>query len=119
MLGGYKVEYTDERRWSEKGETLSDVSAQKEFGISREDIIAAIRADKLQYRESNMHGNPWLRLLRHEVESLVVEIFGDKYLDEKKLKNELAQINKEEKSLKRQVVLLEKRKTELLTIIDK
>lgn len=113
------MEYTDERRWSEKGETLSDVSAQKEFGISREDIIAAIRADKLQYREANMHGNPWLRLLRHEVESLVVEIFGDKYLDEKKLKNELTQINKEEKSLKRQIVLLEKRKTELLTIIDK
>ena len=113
------MEYTDERSWSEKGETLSDVSAQKEFGISHEDIIAAIRADKLQYREGNMHGNPWLRLLRHEVEALVVEIFGDKYLDEKKLKNELAKINKEEKRLKRQIVLLEKRKAELLGKLDK
>lgn len=111
--------YIDERRWSEKGETLSDVSAQKEFGISREDIIAAIRADKLQYREGNMHGNPWLRLLRHEVEFLVGEIFGEKYLEEKKIRNELAQITKEEKSFKRQIVLLGKRKTKLLEKLDK
>jgi hypothetical protein len=82
--------YSDERRWSEKGETLSDVSAQKEFGISRDDIITAIRADKLQYREGNMHGYPWLRLLRHEVEILVIEICGKKYLDEIKIRNELA-----------------------------
>ena len=35
------------------------------------------------------------------------------------LKNGLAQINKEEKSLKKQIVLLEKRKAELLGKLDK
>ncbi|MHB8125220.1 MAG: hypothetical protein ACYDEJ_06160 [Desulfitobacteriaceae bacterium] len=108
----------DESIWQKKGETLSDASARKEFGIKREDIIDGIREGKLQYKDGNMHGNPWFRLLRYEVEALVVEIFGDKYLDEIKIKNELAQILKEEKSLKRQIVLLEKRKAELLGKLD-
>ena len=57
--------------WSRKGATLSDKSARQEFGLTQQEIIAAIRAGKLQFRESNMHGNPWYRLLRYEVESLV------------------------------------------------
>jgi len=36
----------------------------------------AFRAGKLQVSESNMHGNPWFRLLRHEVEALVKEKAG-------------------------------------------
>ena len=50
---------------------MSDKSARQEFGLTQEEIIAAIRTGKLQVRESNMHGNPWFRLLRHEVEALV------------------------------------------------
>lgn len=108
--------YYDELIWNKKGETLSDASAQKEFGIKREDIIDAIRSGKLQYREGNMHGNPWLRLLRQEIEALVVEIYGEKYLNEKKIKNELEQIDKEIKKLKKQCASLEKRKTKLYTL---
>ena len=48
--------------WSRKGATLSDKSARQEFGLSQQEIIAAIRVGKLQFRESNMHGNPWYRL---------------------------------------------------------
>lgn len=59
--------------WSRKGATLSDKSARQEFGLTQQEIVAAIRAGKLQYREASMHGNPWLRLLRHEVEALVRE----------------------------------------------
>src|SRR5690349_2966373 len=70
--------------WSRKGATLSDKSARQEFGLTQEEIIAAIRAGKLQFRESNMHGNPWLRLLRHEVEALVRDKNG---LDHLKKKN--------------------------------
>jgi len=63
-------------RWSSRGATLSDKSARQEFGLTQQEIVAAIRAGKLQYRENNMHGNPWFRLLRHEVEALVREKGG-------------------------------------------
>ena len=53
---------------------MSDKSARQEFGLTQQEIIAAIRTGKLQYRESSMHGYPWFRLFRHEVESLVQEI---------------------------------------------
>ena len=40
MLEEYKVQYSNDERWSVEGETLGDASAQKEFGILHEDIIA-------------------------------------------------------------------------------
>ena len=76
--------------WSEKGATMSDKSARQEFGLTQQEIIVAIRAGKLQFRESNMHGNPWYRLLRHEVESVVREKSGSDSLHKKKLQKELA-----------------------------
>src|SRR5229473_1154754 len=66
--------------WSRKGATLSDKSARQDFGLTQQELIAAIRVGKLQFRESNMHGNPWYRLLRHEVESLVREKSGQDHL---------------------------------------
>jgi hypothetical protein len=68
--------HDDTAIWSRKGATLSDKSARQEFGLSQEDIYTALRAGKLQFRESSMHGNPWFRLLRHEVEALVKERSG-------------------------------------------
>jgi hypothetical protein len=59
--------YGDE--WGRKGATLSDKTARAEFGLTQDEIIAAIRAGKLQYRPAAMHGNPWLRLLRCHEES--------------------------------------------------
>ena len=70
--------------WSSKGATLSDKSARVEFGLTQQEIVAAIRACKLQFREGNMHGNPWFRLLRHEVEAFVSETNGQDYLHTKK-----------------------------------
>ena len=70
--------YEDNSRWSRKGATFSDKSARQEFGLTQQEIIAAIRAGKLQFRGSNMHGNPWFRLLRHEVEALVREKSGER-----------------------------------------
>jgi hypothetical protein len=57
--------------WVRNGATLSDKTARKEFGLTQDEIVEAIRAGKLHYREASMHGNPWLRLLRREVEALV------------------------------------------------
>jgi hypothetical protein len=36
--------------WSRKGATLSDVAAQKEYGVDRNFIIDGMRAGKLEYR---------------------------------------------------------------------
>ncbi len=105
--------------WSEKGATLSDKTARKEFGLSQRDILEAIREGKLQYRENNVFGNPYLRLLRHEVEGLVAEKCGSDGLARKKLKSELARVNKDMRKLKAQVVALEQRRIELLGILGK
>lgn len=49
--------------WQRKGATLSDKTARKEFGLTQDQIVQAIRACKLHHREASMHGNPWVRLL--------------------------------------------------------
>src|SRR6266705_4124270 len=55
-----------DREWGRKGATLSDKTARQEYGLTQDEIFAAIDAGKLQYRPAAMHGNPWLRLLRSE-----------------------------------------------------
>jgi hypothetical protein len=100
--------------WRRKGATLSDKTAQEEFGLTWEEIVRAIRAGKLHYQEQSMHGNPWLRLLRREVEALVRERHGANYLRDRQAKTELARINKELKRLKRQIAVLEERKSKLI-----
>jgi septal ring factor EnvC (AmiA/AmiB activator) len=102
-----------EPNWSQKGATLSDKSAQKEFGLTQQEIIAAIRAGKLQYREGSIHGNPWLRLLRHEVEALVKEKDGQDHLHKKKLQKELADLDKEARKIKTRLKAIERRRAEL------
>jgi hypothetical protein len=99
--------------WGKKNETLSDKSAENEYGISRREILDAINAGELQFRESSMHGNPWFRLLRVEVERLVEKKYGTDYLKEKKTKKELSEINRELKTLNKRVSELEARKKEL------
>jgi len=104
--------------WVTKGATLSDKSARKEFGLAQEEIIGAIKDGKLQYRTNNIFGNPYLKLIRSEVEAFVHEKYGSNYLKEKKIEKELAQVNKELKMLKAQVLSLEQRKAELLASLD-
>jgi hypothetical protein len=103
-----------EYEWKRKGGTLSDKTAREEFGLTQEEIIHAIQAGKLQYRESSMHGNPWLRLLRQEVEALVKKRHGEIYLKDQKAKTELAQINRELRRLKGEIAALEERKSKLV-----
>ncbi len=103
--------------WSKKGATLSDKSARKEFGLTQEEIVTAIRKGKLQYRMNSIYGNPFLRLVRSEVEKLVDEKHGGDYLKKKKPEKELAQVNKELKSLNARVACLEKCRVELLAML--
>ena len=100
--------------WGRKGATLSDKTARSEYGLTQEEIFAAIDAGKLQYRPAAMHGNPWLRLLRREGEDLVRTRHGDRYLRERQARTELAQVNRELKQLRAQLATLEERRAALL-----
>ena len=108
------MEFHDEE-WGRKGATLSDKTARSEFGLTQDEIVAAINAGKLQYRTASMHGNPWQRLLRREVEELVRSRQGEQYLRERQARTELARINRELKQLRTQLATLEKRRAALLS----
>jgi hypothetical protein len=99
--------------WQCKGSTLSDKTAREEFELTQDEILRAIRAGKLQYREGSMYGNPWLRLLRREVEALIRSRHGGGCLKDLQAKQELTRIDRELKRLKRQIADLEKRKSQL------
>jgi hypothetical protein len=105
--------YEDNSIWLQKGATLSDKSARQEFGLTQQEIFAAMRAGKLQYREACMHGNPWFRLLRHEVEALVKQKSGPDHLHRKNLEKELADINTEARKLKARLKVLDRRRAEV------
>jgi hypothetical protein len=105
--------------WQCKGATLSDKTARKEFGLTQEEIVQAIRAGRLQHRHGAMHGNPFLRLLRREVETLVKKRHGDDYLRERQAKAELARVSRELKKLKAQVDALEDRRAALVAELEK
>ena len=57
--------------WARKGATLSDVTAKKEYGVTRNFIIEGIEAGKLEYREGSVWGNPYLRILRQQLEEFL------------------------------------------------
>lgn len=105
-------------KWNEKGAALSDKSARKEFGLTQKQILDAIKDGQLQYRENHIHGNPYLRLLRIEVEALVIAKHGPKFLSNQKLQTELKAIGRQIRSLKTKIKALEKRQAELLNELD-
>src|SRR6266508_6101507 len=105
--------------WQRKHATLSDKTAREEFGLTEDEIVRAIRAGKLQYRDNSIYGNPFLRLLRREVMALVKENHGPNFLKDQQAKTELIRINRELKRLKRQITALEERKSKLMAGLAK
>ena len=105
--------------WLRKGATLSDKTASKEFGLTQNEIVQGIRTGKLQYRLNSAHGNPFLRLLRREIEALVKKKHGADFLKEWQTNTELAQLNREVKRLKRQLAALEVRRSQLVAAIGR
>jgi hypothetical protein len=103
-----------DEEWRRKGATLSNKTAQKEYGLTDDEIVAAIDAGHLQYRVSSIHGNPWLRLLRSEVEALTVSSLNDTDHRQRRAKAELARVKKELTQLRTHVAALEERRSELL-----
>lgn len=100
--------------WNEKDSTFSDKTARKEFDLTQDEIYEAVRAGKLQYKENHIHGNPYLRLLRREVENLVKEKYGENHLKDKNRENEINSISKEIRALQSKITRLEKKRAILL-----
>ncbi len=99
--------------WNRKGATLSDVTAKKEYGVSRDFIVKGIRAGKLEYREGAIWGNPYLRVLRSQLERYIAKELGADRLSSGKNQTELRKIKKEMADLKKRLAELQARRTEL------
>ena len=94
---------------------MSDKTARKEFGLTQDEIVEAIRTGKLHGRVNSMHGNPWFRLLRGEVEEFVRVNRGREFLEERQATVELAHVDSELRRLRSELTKLEKRRAELST----
>jgi hypothetical protein len=96
--------------WNRKGATLSEVTAKTEYGVSREFIVKGIKAGSLEYREGVMWGNPYLRILRGQLEKCITEELGEDYLMKVKVQTELRSVKKEISQLKKKLSDLQDRK---------
>jgi hypothetical protein len=105
--------------WNCKGATLSDVTAKKEYGVSRDFIVRGIRAGKLEYRHGAVWGNPYLRILRSQLEQYIAEELGEDCLSSGKNQTELRKIKKEMADLKKRLAELQARRTELEKAVRK
>ena len=108
-VGSDMAEYGE---WNRKGATLSNVTAQKEYGVSDDFIVKGIRAGELESREGAVWGNPYLRVLRSQLERYIAAQLGSEYLVGKKSRIELHAINKEIAVIRKRLTLLEARKAE-------
>ncbi len=107
-----------QEEWSRKGATLSDKTARKEFGLTQDEIVAAIDAGQLQYRVGVIHGNPWLRLLRREVEELMDNAYNDRDHRQRRARAELARVDRDLKKLRTDLAALEERRAELVADLE-
>ena len=99
--------------WNAKGATLSDVTAKAEYGIDWAFVVKGINAGRLEYRNGAIWGNPYLRVLRSQLEKYITEELGQEYLLKVKAQAELGRVKKEIAKLKKQLNVLESRKTVL------
>ena len=103
-----------QEEWTRKGATLSDKAARKEFGLTQDEIVAPIDAGQVQYRVGVIHGNPWLRLLRREVEELMDSTYQDRDHRQRRARAEVARVDRDLKKLRAEIAALEERRAKLL-----
>ena len=99
--------------WNRKGATLSEVTAQTEYGISSEFIIKGIQAGDLEYRDGAIWGNPYFRILRSQLEAYIVVKLGEDFLQRTKNQAELRSVKMEINNLNKKLISLQVRKKEL------
>jgi len=99
--------------WNRKGATLSDITAQKEYGVSRDFIVKGIQTGKLEFRDGSIWGNPYLRILRSQLEHYIASERGSEHLASSKNQTELREIKKETAALKKRLEELQIRRAQL------
>ena len=99
--------------WNRKGATLSDKTAKKEYGVSRDFIVKGIRAGRLEYKNGSVWGNPYIKILRRQLEQYIAEEIGPDRLTSSKTQTELRKIKQEMANLKKRLKELQTRRTEL------
>lgn len=99
--------------WNRKGATLSDVTAKAEYGVERDFIIKGIESGKLECRDGSIWGNPYLRVLRSQLEKYIVDELGAEHLSRIKSEFELHTIKKQIRETKKRLKALELRHGEL------
>jgi hypothetical protein len=92
---------------------LSEVTAQKEYGVTRDFIVKGVQGGELEFREGAVWGNPYLRVLRGQLERYIVAQLGLEYLLSKKSQTELNAIRNEIANIRKKLATLEARKAEL------
>jgi len=104
--------------WNQKRATLSDATAKSEYGVSRDFIIEGIEAGRLEYRDGAIWGNPYIRLLRSQLEKYITEKLGEGYLVMVKGQVELRMIKKEISDLRKRLSALHDRKAILEQVLE-
>ena len=87
--------------------------------MSRDFIIRGIQTIRLEYREGAIWGNPYLRVLRSQLEKYIVEELGEDYLLRVENQAELLRVKKEISGLKRRLEGLQERKNDLESSLGK
>lgn len=105
--------------WNRKGASLSDVTAKKEYGVDRDFIIKGIEAGILEYRHGLIWGNPYIRILRRQLEEFITSELGLEYLTKVKNKTELRKVKNEISDIKKKLNELQARKAELENSLKK
>lgn len=105
--------------WNLKGATLSDVTAQAEYGVSRDFIMKGIQTGRLEYRDGAIWGNPYFRVLRSQLEAYIEKVLGEDHLTRAKNQTELRRVKKEIADLTKRLSPLQDRKKELEASLDK
>jgi hypothetical protein len=105
--------------WNRKGATLSNVTAMAEYGVDWDFIVKGINAGKLEYREGSIWGNPYLKIVRSQLEAYIAEQLGEAYLVKVKAQTELRRIKKEISELQKTLNVLHNRRTELEELLKK
>jgi hypothetical protein len=117
--GQLRAVWAEYGEWNRKGATLSDATAIREYGVSQAFIVKGIRAGQLEYREGAIWGNPYLRVLRSQLEQYIAEELGGDRLAGGKIQTELRKIKKETAEVKKRLTQLQARKTELEKALEK
>ena len=96
-----KTMHDDISVWAQKGATLSQNSAIKEFGLTYEELTKAANSKQIRWQVRSAHGNPYYLLVRSEVKDLAEKLHGKSHVNSKlqsnalkKAKAELAKVMK-------------------------